>query len=284
MGRPIARNLTARGFDITWFSRAGDAGLEASGGLSARSPAEVAARVDVLLSILPDAHAVENIVRGPAGTLTAVPPDTIHIEMSTIDARRKAHLRDAMRAAGGDMLDCPILGSPATVANRQAVMYVSGDPAGIEAVRAVLDAISGRWVYAGAFGAGTSLKYVAELLVAVHTVAVAEALVLGARLGLDADVVQNALDDSVAGSASWKQLGPRMRSRKWLPAQAPIAVLQAVLDQIADASRNADVDTPVFAAARSVFAKAVADGWGEMDIAAICDQVAAPRGTRPGAQ
>jgi 3-hydroxyisobutyrate dehydrogenase len=238
--------------------------------------------VDVLLSILPDAHAVEEVVRGPAGTLTAVAPDTVHIEMSTIDARRKARLRNAMRAAGGDLLDCPISGSPAMVANRQAVTFVSGDPARVEAVRAVLDAISGRWVYAGGFGAGTSLKYVADLLVAAHTVAAAEALVLAARLGLNTDLVQRALDDSIAGSVVWKQRGPLMRSRKWSPAQAPISMLHAVLDQIADASRGVGVDTPVFTAARSVFAKAAAEGWGELDIAAVCDQIAGSRGTRPG--
>jgi len=279
MGLPVARNLMARGFDVTGFRRSGDAGLEARGVQSARSPAEVAAQVDVLLSILPDAHAVEEVVRGAAGTLSAVPPDTVHIEMSTIDVRRKARLRDAMRAAGGDLLDCPISGTPAMVANRQAVTFVSGDPARVEAVRAVLDAISGRWVYAGAFGAGTSLKYVAELLVAAHTVAAAEAFVLGARLGLDVDLVQRALDDSIAGSAISKQRGPLMRSRKWLPAQEPIAMLHAVLEQLADAARG--LETPVLNAARSVFARAAADGWGELDIAAIFDQLAGTPGNRP---
>jgi len=274
MGMPIARNLMGRGFAVTGYRRSGCEELVAAGGAGAGSPAEVASKADVLLSILPDAYAVEDVVCGPTGTLTAVRPGTVHIEMSTVDVAHKTRIRDAVRAAGGDMLDCPISGSPGMVAPRLATTFVSGEPDSVDAVRPVLDAISGPWVYTGGFGTGASMKYVANLLMAVHTVAAAEALVLAGRLGLDLELVQRTLDTSIAASAIWQQRGPVMRERRWSPAPGPIETLHAILDQIADTTVAVDVAAPVFTAAKTVFDKAMADGWGSLDIAAVHDQVA----------
>jgi L-threonate 2-dehydrogenase len=274
MGLPIARNLIERGFAVTGFRRAGSPELAAAGGIVAASPAEVAAAADVLVSIVPDAAAVEDVVAGPAGTLRGLRPGTIHIEMSTIDVSRKRALRDAVRAAGGDMLDCPVSGSPGMVAPRLATPFASGATSSVEAVRPVLDAISGPWVYTGEFGTGSSLKYVANLLVGIHTVAAAEAIVLARQLGLDLALVQQALDSSIAASAIWRQRGPVMQARQWEPAPGPIGTLHPILEQIADAAAAGGAQTPVFAAAKTVFDKAMADGWADLDIAAVHDQLA----------
>ena len=279
MGLPIARNLMERGFPVTGYRRSGCAELVAAGGMAAGSAAEVASRADVLLSILPDASAVEEVVCGPGGTLAALRPGTVHIEMSTVDVAGKGRVRDAVRAAGGDMLDCPISGSPGMVAPRVATTFVSGDEDSVDAVRTVLDAISGPWVYTGAFGTGASMKYVANMLLAVHTVAAAEALVLAARLGLDLELVQHTLDSSIAASAILKQRGPVMRARSWTPAPGPIATLHEILEQVAAASAAVGADAPVFTAAKTVFDKAMADGWEALDIAAVHDQLA---GRPPG--
>src|SRR6202020_269421 len=100
MGLPIARNLMERGFEVTGYRRSGSPELAAAGGTVAGSAAEVAATADVLLSIVPDAAAVEEVIAGPSGTLTTIRPGTIHLEMSTIDIGPKARLRDAVRARG----------------------------------------------------------------------------------------------------------------------------------------------------------------------------------------
>ena len=83
----------------------------------------------------------------------------------------------------------------------------------MDKVRPVLDAISGPWVHTGAFGTGARLKYIANLLLAVHTVAAAEAMELARRSGLDLELVQRTLDDSIGSSAIWRQRGPMMRER-----------------------------------------------------------------------
>ena len=273
MGLPIAMNLMSRGFQVTGYCRRGSPELAQAGGAVAASAAEAAAQADVILSIVPDAEAVEEVIAGPAGTLTAPKPGTVHIEMSTIDVDRKARLRDRVRSQGGDLLDCPISGSPGMVAPRLATTFASGDKASVDQVAGVLDAISGPWVYTGAFGTGAQLKYVANLLLAVHTVAAAEAMALARRSGLDLDLVQRTLDNSIASSAIWKQRGPLMAERAWSPAPGPVRTLHPILEQIEDHAARAGVSASVFAAAKDVFDQALADGRGDLDIACVHDQV-----------
>ena len=273
MGLPIARNLLDRGFTVTGYRRSGSPELAQVGGRVAASVADVAAQADVLISILPGAEDVAEVVRGALETLR---PGTIHIEMSTIDVDRKARIRDTVLARGGDLLDCPIIGSPGMVAPRLATTFVSGDQDSVGKVAEVLDAISGPWVYTGEFGTGARMKYIANLLLAVHTVAAAEALALARAAGIDLNLVQNTLDNSIASSAIWKQRGPVMAARSYLPAPGPITTLQPILEQIEEFGRHENLSTPVFAAAKTAFDKAIAGGWGDRDIACVHDQVSPP--------
>ena len=273
MGLPIARNLMVRGFHVTGYRRSGSPEFVKEGGTMSASPAEVAASSDVLLSILPEAADVEEVICGPQGTLSTLKHGAIHIEMSTIDPDRKGRLRDKVRAKGGDLLDCPISGSPGMIAPRLATTFASGDRTSVSTVSAVLDAISGPWVYTGPFGTGAQMKYIANLLLAVHTVAAAEAMALARRSGLDLDLVQKTLDNSIASSAIWQQRGPLMAERAWSPAPGPVRTLHPILEQIEDHAAKTGLPAPVFAAAKEVFDKALADGWGDLDIACVHDQV-----------
>src|SRR5690348_12102310 len=273
MGLPIARNLMVRGFHVTGYRRSGSPELAKEGGDVAASAAEAAAEADVILSIVPTADDVEEITAGPHGTLAALKPGTIHIEMSTIDVDRKARLRDKVQAKGGDLLDCPISGSPSMVAPRLATTFASGDKRSVDQVKPVLDAISGPWIYTGPFGTGARMKYVANLLLAVHTVAAAEAMALARRSGLDPQLVQMTLDNSIASSAIWKQRGPLMAERAWTPAPGPVSTLHPILEQIEEHAASTGLSASVFAAAKEVFDQALADGWGDLDIACVYDQV-----------
>ena len=284
MGLPIAQNLMERGLAVVGYRRSGTAELAALGGTGAQSAAEVASSSDVLLSILPDIAALREVILGPNGTMTKLRPGTVHIEMSTLDVAEKAALRDRVQAAGGDLLDCPISGTPAMVRPRAATTFVSGDKASVDAVREVLDAISGTWVYTGAFGTAARLKYVASLLVAVHTVATAEAMLLARRSGLDLELVQRTLDDSIASSAIWQRRGPLVRERRWTPAPGPIATLHEILEQIEDQAEATGTALPLFTVAKQLYDTALADGWGALDIAAVHDLLSGqnPASAEPG--
>ena len=283
IGLPIARNLMERGFAVTGYRRHGSPELAEAGGTVAASPAEVAAHCDVLISVVPDTAAVEDVIEGPSGTLAGLRAGTVHIEMSTIDVPSKSRLAAAVRAAGGDLLDCPISGTPGMVAQRQATTFVSGEPASVDRVTAVLDAISGRWVYTGPFGAGARMKYIANMLLAVHTAAAAEAMALARRTGLDLELVQRTLDGSIASSAIWQLRGPMMAQRAWSPAPGPVATLHPILEQIEHCAAEEDLTTPVFDAAKAIFDKALADGWGDLDIACVHDQISGVTISQQGA-
>jgi putative dehydrogenase len=284
MGLPIAQNLMENGFSVVGYRRSGTGELVALGGTGAQSPAEVASSSDVLLSILPDVAALREVVLGPQGTLTKLRPGTVHVEMSTLDVVEKVGLRDRVRTCGGDLLDCPISGTPAMVRPRAATTFVSGEKASVDAVREVLEAISGPWVYTGAFGTAARLKYVASLLVAVHTVATAEAMLLARRSGLDLELVQRTLDDSIASSAIWQRRGPLVRERRWTPAPGPIETLHHILEQIEGQAEATGTTLPLFAVAKQLYDRALADGWGALDIAAVHDLLSGqdPASAEPG--
>ncbi len=273
MGMPIAGNLLDRGFQVVGFRRHPSSELVALGGTSVSCAAEAAENADVIVSILPDYQAVHTVVSGPRGTLETMRPGTVHIEMSTIDVVAKLVLRDAVRVRGADMLDCPISGSPSMVKPRLATTFASGEQASVDAVRDVLDAISGPWVYTGEFGTGAWMKYISNLLVAVHTVATAEALNLARRSGLDLHLVQDTLNDSIASSAIWRQRGPVMQRREWTPAPGPVHTLHDILEQIEQHATSLGLTLPVFASAKAAFDRAVTKGGGDLDIASVYDQI-----------
>ncbi len=131
---------------------------------------------------------------------------------------------------------------------------------------------------------GRGLKYIANLLLAVHTVAAAEALALALarRSGLDLGLAHRTLNGSIAESAIWKQRGPIMAQRAWSPAPGPVTTLHPILGQIEDCAAEAGLSTPVFAAAKEIFDKALADGWGDLDISCVHDQISGVSVFGPG--
>ena len=127
------------------------------------------------------------------------------------------------------------------------------------------------------------MKYIANMLLAVHTAAAAEAMALARRSGLDLELVQRTLDGSIASSMIWQLRGPMMARREWSPAPGPVATLHPILEQIAHCAAKEDLTTPVFDAAKAIFDKALADGWGDLDIACVHDQISGVTISQQGA-
>ncbi|HLQ55843.1 MAG TPA: hypothetical protein VK162_16430 [Streptosporangiaceae bacterium] len=166
------------------------------------------------------------------------------------------------------------------VAARLAIMFVSGDLARIDTVRPMRATVSGLWVYTGPFGTGAHMKCMANLLLAVHAVTDGEALARWS--GLDLEFVPGTLEGCSADSANWKQRGPRMADRAWSPAPGPVRTLHPILEQIEGCAVKADPAAGVFASGQLAFAKALAGGWGDLDIACVYDQVSGVSALSPG--
>lgn len=188
MGWPMAANVAAGGFPIVVHNRTrerAESFASANPGASvAASPAEVAASADVVLTMLADGRAVDEVYLGERGLLAGARPGTVLVEMSTIGPEQAEALGQRVRAAGLDLVDAPVSGSVATAESAALLVMAAGDEAVIERVRPVLEAI-GPVVRVGPSGCGATMKLAVNAVVYGLNQAVSEALVLAERAGLD---------------------------------------------------------------------------------------------------
>ncbi|MDA8238108.1 MAG: 2-hydroxy-3-oxopropionate reductase [Chloroflexi bacterium] len=199
MGRPMARNLLRAGHRVVVHDvvAAPVEELVGEGAERAETPRDVAAATDLLVTMLPDSPDVEAVYAGPAGALEAARPGWLAIDMSSIAPRVARELAVRAAAAGAEMLDAPVSGGDkGAIAGTLSIM-VGGSDAGFDRARPILGAMGRTIVHVGPSGAGQVAKVCNQVVVAVVIEAVAEALVLGAKAGVDpaaiADVLQGGL-------------------------------------------------------------------------------------------
>jgi 3-hydroxyisobutyrate dehydrogenase-like beta-hydroxyacid dehydrogenase len=210
LGLPIARNLLAGGFDVVGFRRHPSPALAEAGGTAAASARDVAARCAIVVTCLPSAEALAEVVSGSRGLAQAATARTIVVELSTLPVAAKLEQQRVLASCGAAMLDCSVSGNQRYVADRTAALFASGERADFDRCSTMLAAITDRVSFVGAFGAGTTLKLIASLLVPVHTLAAAEALALAYRAGIDPAIAFDAIKGSQASSAMFETRGAAM--------------------------------------------------------------------------
>lgn len=271
MGRSYARNLRAADWPVAGFdvdSRAMD-GLAEMGGEPADSPAALARLCDVVLMALPSEAAVNEAIRGKSGLLSANLTGKILCEMGTFSVGFKHDIAAAVSEAGGMVLDCPVSGTGAQAAKRDIVVFASGEAGPVEAVRPVFDAIARETRHVGPFGDGMKLKLVANLLVAVHNLAAAEALLFARRSGLDLQMVFDAIAAGAGTSRMFEVRGPMMVEETYTPPTMKHDVFIKDVDLILEAAREAGSPTPLMDASRLEYLEALAQGRGGEDTASL---------------
>jgi len=219
MGRPMALNVLAAGFPLTVYDLVATpvAELVAAGAASAPSPAALAAAVDVVLLCLPDSPDVTAAMTGPDGVLAGTRPGQIIVDMSSISPVTARTLADAASAQGATLLDAPVSGGQVGAAQATLSIMVGGDPAALEQVRPVLAAMGKTILHIGASGAGQVAKACNQVVIAVTIEAVAEALVLAAKAGVDPAKVRAALLGGYAYSRVLEGHGERFLARDFTP-------------------------------------------------------------------
>src|SRR5687767_15691047 len=187
MGSAIGANLMQAGFSIVGFDvdRTRMEALAAAGGIAAGSPREVAEQANVVITLLPGADILHEVITAPNGLIAAGNPKLIVADCGTFEIAGKERCRAALEAAGIAMLDCTISGTGAQAQTGDLVVYASGGESPYAACLPVFSAFARASHYVGVFGNGSKVKYIANLLVAIHTAATAEAMVLAQRAGLD---------------------------------------------------------------------------------------------------
>jgi 3-hydroxyisobutyrate dehydrogenase-like beta-hydroxyacid dehydrogenase len=271
MGGQIAGHLLAAGYRVV--GRDIDPGrvgvLAAMGGSCAASAAQVAAQADTVIVSLPSVRAFEDVVRGAGGIAEAARPGLTIIEASTLPLAVKEDARRLLEDRGAALLDCPISGTGAQLRTKDVVVYASGDAAALARVTPVLAGFSRDWIDMGAFGNGTKLKLVANLLVAIHNVAAAEALLMAERAGLDPRSALAALTAGAGTSRMLEVRGPLMLDGAYGAASMRVSTFQKDLDIISGFARDLGCPTSLFGTAAQVHLAALAQGHGDDDTASV---------------
>jgi L-threonate 2-dehydrogenase len=209
-------------------------------------------------------------VGGEGGVAMAPVRETVVIECSTLPLNVKRAAFDVLAAAGKIMLDCPVSGTGAQAARKDLVIFGSGDAEAFERSRPVMAGMSRVQRYLGAFGNGSIMKYIANLLVSIHNVAAAEAVVLGMKAGLAPAMLYDTLVDSAGTSRMFEVRGPLMRDAQYDRATATIRTHLKDLEIINAFATGLQCPTPLFAAAAQPYYARAAQGFEMQDTASVC--------------
>ena len=270
MGGAMSANLVASGWQVHGFDpdpKAREAAA-ASGVAVHDDLAALAHAVPVIMTSLPMPAALHDTA---AAIAAAGAPRRIVVEASTMALDDKLRFGAALKEAGHVPLDCPISGTGAQAKTRDLVVYASGDPEAVAAAQPFFGAFARAAHDLGAYGNGSRMKYVANLLVAIHNVASAEAMVLGMKAGLDPRQVVELVGAGVGTSRVFELRAPMMAAGEYEPATMKVSVWQKDMAVIGQFASGLGVPTPLLSACIPVYASAMALGHGPHDTAAVCD-------------
>jgi putative dehydrogenase len=267
MGGATGRHLLAAGFEVHGFdvdpSRREE--FAAMGGTVGDSAADVAARVDTVVTWLPSPEALAETVEQVVNTARS---GTVLIEMGTLALSAKQAARRRLAAAGVEMLDCPVSGTGRQAEDATLVVYGSGPKDVFDSRISVFEPM-GTWRYLGEFGNGTVMKFVANLLVTIHTLAAAEAHNLAAAAGMDPELVQHVIAEGVGSSRMWEIRGSMMATGSYEPPAGRLDIIKKDAGLIAEYAGEKRVATPALDLALDLYRAASDEGLGALDAAAI---------------
>src|ERR1700682_1637286 len=269
MGSAMSANLVSAGFPVLGYDvLAGRrAALSKAGGQAARSVRDVAAKAPIIITSLPSEEALQSVAAELAG---ASHRDQIVIETSTLPIAVKEGARKLLAAEGVTLLDCPLSGTGAQARVKDLAVYASGVRGAYRRCIPVFEAFARTHYFLGPFGAGSKMKFLANLLVAIHNVSAAEALVLGIKAGLDPATMVKVLGDGAGSSRMLQVRGPMMVRNDYADAAMKVGVWQKDMRIITEFARELDCPTPLFAATTAVYNAAMALGFAEADTACVC--------------
>jgi 3-hydroxyisobutyrate dehydrogenase-like beta-hydroxyacid dehydrogenase len=269
MGGAFARNLRAAGwrvigYDIAASRRRTLARIDVE---IAAGPGELAREARTIILSLPAPAALASTV---AAIVAAGVPSRVVIEASTFALDDKAAAEAALRLAGHVLLDCPVSGTGAQAKVKDIVVYASGGAAEIKRLAPLFAAFSRAVHDLGEFGNGSRMKYVANLLVAVHNVASAEAMVLGLKAGLAPQHVYDMVTAGAGNSRVFELRAPMMVKGRYDTPTMKVSVWQKDMDIISGFAQAIGAPTPLFSATLPLYAAAMASGHAGHDTAAVC--------------
>jgi 3-hydroxyisobutyrate dehydrogenase/2-hydroxy-3-oxopropionate reductase len=280
MGRPMTQRLLGAGHTVLVFNRSQPAieALVADGAMPATSAGDVADRAEIIMTALPTPDSVDAVYSEMAARARA---GQVYVDHSTVSPGLNRQCAEMLRTNAAAFLDAPVSGGPAGAQGGTLTVMVGGDQATFDRALPVLEAFGKNIRLCGPTGSGQVVKLINQLLVGIHTSAIAEAAVFGARLGADPRVVLDLIGTSFGGSTMMTRNLPRFISRDFSPA-TPVGLILKDLGLIHDEARAGGVPLLMGALAEQRFSEANARGLTNEDMAALVKLWEEPAGVTVG--
>ena len=271
MGLPMSYNLLRAGCDLTVHNRSQEKvrQIADAGATAATSTVEVMANCDIVLACLPDVATCEAVLLGDDGALPNARPGQIIVDHSTVGAATSKACAAAAEKRGAMFLDAPISGGTERATDGTLTIMVGGPAEAYQRALPAFDVMGAVVRHVGPTGSGTAAKLVNQLLVGVHMVAAAEAMLLGAKSGADPALVFELVNSGWGQSFLLGRNAPAMLDRDFEGVRTQLRVFLKDLGLIQEMAR--DLGTPIAAGdlAHRLLSEAVEQGLGDLDSAAI---------------
>jgi 3-hydroxyisobutyrate dehydrogenase-like beta-hydroxyacid dehydrogenase len=274
MGTPMATNLCRAGFDVSLYNRTrerAEALAREIGAQVADRPADLSTTADVVITMLADGAAVEEVYCGSGGVLESIRPGAIAVEMSTIGPALVGKLAGALAEAGAGLVDAPVSGSVALARDGQLTVMAGGTVDHVQRVRPMLEAIGSRVFHVGPVGSGATIKLAVNAVIYGLCEALAEGLVLAERAGIERTTAY----EIFASSAVAAPFVHYRRQEFERPGESPVAFRLALakkdLDLILELGEQLRSPMPQACANVGVLEAALSGGYGDHDVAAVAE-------------
>ncbi len=270
MGRPMAGHLLDAGYELHVYNRSQEAVkfLAQRGAVPEAGAAEVAAASDVVITMLPDSPDVEQVALGGSGLITSARPGLVYIDMSTISPGTAVRVAEEMGKLGAGCLDAPVSGGETGAINASLSIMVGGSEDLFNRMLPVLQVMGKTITYCGTNGAGQTVKACNQIQTALNMIAMSEALVLGAKAGVDPAIILKVLGSGYAQTRVMDVRGPRVIAGDFEPGFKSKFHYKD-LNIIMETARSLNVPLPATSLAHELFAALLASGRGELDHSAV---------------
>jgi 2-hydroxy-3-oxopropionate reductase len=278
MGAPMARNLLKGGHSVTVFARRQDAmaPLIRAGADSAGSPADVAANTEVILTMVTDTSAVEEVALGPRGIIEGSKPGTIVVDHSTIDPDGTRRMASILKACGIEMIDAPVSGGAAVAEAGGLTIMAGGDESVFARVRPILECYGKTIVHIGPNGAGQVAKACNQICTIVNMLGAAEAMLMAERSGIDPAKVKDVLMTGFGASRMLEMQAPKMIARDF-DGKVESRLHHKDIHIVLAMAQKLGIYLPASAAAEKVLRELQDRGGAKSDTAAIFSVLANPK-------
>jgi len=277
MGAPIARNLLKGGHSVTVFARRQDAmaPLIRAGADGAGTPADVAAKSDVIITMVTDTSAVEEVAIGPRGIIEGSKPGTIVVDHSTIDPDGARRVASILKTRGIEMIDAPVSGGAAVAEAGGLTIMAGGDESVFARVLPILECYGKTIVHIGPNGAGQVAKACNQICTIVNMLGAAEAMLMAERAGIDPAKARDVLMTGFGASRMLEMQAPKMIARDF-DGKVESRLHHKDIQIVLALAQKLGIELPASAAAEKVLTELQDRGGAKSDTAAIFSVLANP--------